>query len=168
MQCTMVTSTCVHVGPGPQRAGQVPHHLGYQLGLPEVRGPHRGVSAHEGDQRGPAPLLRVLGVSLGLGAVVECDADGARADQLAAEASQPPVRPVIVENDLEENNDDNNDDDNDDDPALMRSPILQLSRAQRFLALSLGSQVMRDCSGGGTAMITRWHLHTETGDRSCY
>ena len=43
---------------------------------------------------------------------------------------------------------------------LMRSPILQLSTAQRFLALSLGSQVMRDCSGGGTAMITRWHLHT--------
>ena len=43
-------------------------------------------------------------------------------------------------------------------PTLMRSPILQLSTAQRFLALSLGSQVMRDWSGGGTAMITRWHL----------
>ena len=53
-------------------------------------------------------------------------------------------------------------------PTLMRSPILQLSTAQRFLALSLGSQVMRDWSGGGTAMITRWHLHTGTGDRSCY
>ena len=74
------------------------HHLGHQLRLPEVRGPHRGVSAHEGDQRGPAPLLRVLGV---LGAVVEGDADGARADQLAAEAGQPPVRPVVVEDDLE-------------------------------------------------------------------
>ena len=44
---------------------------------------------------------------------------------------------------------------------LMRSPILQLSTAQRFLALSLGSQVMRDWSGGGTAMITRWHLDKE-------
>ena len=47
---------------------------------------------------------------------------------------------------------------------LMRSPILQLSTAQRFLALSLGSQVMRDWSGGGTAMITRWHLHTQRRD----
>ena len=51
---------------------------------------------------------------------------------------------------------------------LMRSPILQLSRAQCFLALSLGSQVMRDWSGGGTAMITRWHLHSAHGEyRSC-
>ena len=115
MQWTMVTSTCVHVGPGAQRAAQVLHHLGHQLRLPEVRGPHRGVSAHEGDQRGPAPALRVvLGVSLGLGAVVECDADGARADQLAAEAGQPPVRPVVVEDDLEDNNDDDDDDDDDD------------------------------------------------------
>ena len=53
-------------------------------------------------------------------------------------------------------------------PTLMRSPILQLSTAQRFLTLSLGSQVMRDWSGGGTAMITRWHLDTQRGDRSCY
>ena len=40
-------------------------------------------------------------------------------------------------------------------PTLMRIPILLLSTAQRFLALSLGSQLMRSCSGGGTEQITR-------------
>ena len=62
-----------------------------------VRGPHRLVPAHEGEQRGPAP-----GRS---GAVVVGDVDGAGADQLPAEPSQPPVRTVVVEDDLDYNDD---------------------------------------------------------------
>ena len=46
-------------------------------------------------------------------------------------------------------------------PTFMRIPILELSTAQRFLAASLGSQLMRSCSGGGTVQITRWHLGRE-------